>query len=134
MVNNIVQELDNSRVFHRDQDINIKLEGSLAEAVRFIERNQICEVGLWKKFVNVFREQTDGDKGRWIRWRSEFWGKMMRGACFTYSLTKSKELYGVLEQSVKDMLSTANGGRIFGTGGFSYYPAGRRPQRWRLPH
>ena len=115
MVNNIVQELDNSRVFHRDQDINMKLEGSLAEAVRFIERNQICEVGLWKKFVNVFREQTDGDKGRWIRWRSEFWGKMMRGASMVLAYTKDEDMYRIVEASVKDMLTAQEpSGRISG--------------------
>ena len=115
MVNNIVQELDNSRVFHRDQDINIKLEGSLAEAVRFIERNQICEVGLWKKFVNVFREQTDGDKDRWIRWRSEFWGKMMRGASMVLAYTKDEDMYRIVEASVKDMLTAQEpSGRISG--------------------
>ena len=37
---------------------------------------------------------------------------MMRGACFTYSYSKDARLYKILENSVKDMLSTAKGGRI----------------------
>lgn len=53
---------------------------------------------MWK----IFFEQFDGlypdyaDMG----WRGEYWGKMMRGACFTYRYTKKPELYKVLETAV----------------------------------
>ncbi|MBQ9112250.1 MAG: glycoside hydrolase family 127 protein [Clostridia bacterium] len=115
MVNNVIKELDNARVLRRDADISMKFERSLADAVRFIERNQICEVGLWQKFVNVFKAQQDGEKGRWLRWRSEFWGKMMRGASMVLAYTKDEDMYRIVESSVRDMLSAQEAsGRISG--------------------
>ena len=59
MVEKLVKEIDNARVMSKNSDIRAKYEGTLAEAVRFIERNQICEVGLWQKFVEVFKKQED---------------------------------------------------------------------------
>lgn len=35
-----------------------KFKGLLEQAVRFIERNQICEVGLWQKFVEQYRTKV----------------------------------------------------------------------------
>ena len=85
MIEKVVKEIDNARVMIRDAEIVKKYRGTLSSAVRFIERNQICEVGLWKKFVDVFRIQKDATYPApmtpWSSWRSEYWGKMMRGAC-----------------------------------------------------
>ncbi len=115
MVCNKIEELANSRVMTKQNELNMKLEGSLAYAVRFVERNQICEVGLWQKFVNVFRLQQDADDGRWLKWRSEFWGKMMRGACMVINYTKNDDMYRIVEASVRDILTTQeNNGRISG--------------------
>lgn len=115
MVNNVIKELDNARVLHHDIDIRMKLEGSLAQSVRFLERNQICEVGLWQKFANVFRLREDGKKLPWVSWRSEFWGKMMRGASMVLQYTKDEKMYVILENSIRDILTTEDEhGRISG--------------------
>ena len=105
MVNYVIPEIENARVLNRDAEIRMKLEGSLAESVRFLERNQICEVGLWQKFVNVFRNHADGSGNIWISWRSEFWGKMMRGASMVVKYTKDKGMYDILEGTVRDILT-----------------------------
>ena len=115
MVNYVIPEIENARVLNRDAEIRMKLEGSLAESVRFLERNQICEVGLWQKFVNVFRNHADGSGNIWISWRSEFWGKMMRGASMVVRYTKNEGMYKILEGSVRDILTAEDGlGRISG--------------------
>lgn len=115
MVNNVIKEIDNPRVFDRESDIRMKLEGSLAESVHFVERNQICEVGLWQKFVKVFRDHADGAGNIWISWRSEFWGKMMRGASMVLKYTHDDGMYKILEASVRDILTAEDElGRISG--------------------
>ena len=78
-------------------------DGILDKTIRFIEDFQLKNPVLWKRFVNQFREQTDGDDAGW---RGEYWGKMMRGACFTYSYTRDKELYDILTETVRDMISS----------------------------
>ena len=41
------------------------------------------------------------------------WGKMLRGASFVYSYSKNEELYSLLEDTVRDMLSVQeSSGRI----------------------
>ncbi len=115
MVTYLIKELDTARTLLPDADIRMKLEGSLAESVRFVERNQICEVGLWQKFVNVFRNHADGSGNIWISWRSEFWGKMMRGASMVVKYTKDKGMYDILEGTVRDILTAEDElGRISG--------------------
>lgn len=69
---------------------------------RFIEKEQLLDESLWKKFVQVFKDHSDiQDDG----WRSEYWGKMMRGACMTYSYTQNEKLYSVLHSAVEQLLS-----------------------------
>ncbi len=115
MVNYVIPEIEGIRTFNRDADIRMKLFGTLAESVRFLERNQICEVGLWQKFVNVFRNHADGTGNIWISWRSEFWGKMMRGASMVLAYTKDDGMYRILEDSIRDILTAEDElGRISG--------------------
>lgn len=84
-------------------------EGRVFDALKFVEDKQLCDPVLWALFVDQFRFHTDSDKC----WRGEYWGKMMRGACFTYAYTKNQALYDVLEYSVLDMLSVQEeSGRI----------------------
>ncbi len=86
--------------------------GFIDEAFSFVENKQLLSRDVWARFVHQYKmEDADADGG----WRGEFWGKMMRGACFVYSYTNNAELYSVLEESVKDMISAARkneGGRI----------------------
>lgn len=84
--------------------------GEYDKANRFVERQQLLNETLWKTFVEMYRIRPDDpDKG----WRGEYWGKMMRGACWTYQYTQNPELYKTLKASVLDLLSTADAdGRI----------------------
>jgi len=89
---------------------HLALQGRLAETLRFIQGHQLTDAAQWKKFVSQFRTQTDStDDG----WRGEYWGKMMRGACFVYSCTRDEELYETLTATVRDLLTTEDSwGRI----------------------
>ena len=83
--------------------------GAVQDAFAFAERAQLLDAKLWKRFVRQFKEKADDDGG----WRGEYWGKMMRGACFVYAYTKNPELYRILESTVRDMLGAQeHSGRI----------------------
>ena len=88
-----------------------KYAGAIADSIGYIEREQLMDPALWALFVEQFRigNVDDWDLG----WRSEYWGKMMRGACFTYAYTQNEALYKVLEDTVRDILTTQDAyGRI----------------------
>lgn len=86
--------------------------GRLDETIRFIERIQLKDAGLWKIFVDQFRGTPDDhDNG----WRCEYWGKMMRGGCFTYAYTQDAELYDILTDTVRDLLTAQDGLGRFST-------------------
>lgn len=112
---NKIAEIKSLRRLLRDQNACLETEGVLSEAVRFIERNQILEVGQWKQFVEVFRRADDGKGVMWTSWRGEFWGKMMRGAAMTVAHTRDCQMYRVLEASVREILTVQDDlGRISG--------------------
>ena len=77
--------------------------GALMDSIRYIEKIQLLDADLWRLFVNQFRQGSvdDSDRG----WRCEYWGKMMRGGCFTYQTTRDAALYQALEATVRDMLT-----------------------------
>ena len=102
---NIVNELDGMRTFTR-VPFRGMLTDTVAKAVDFIEKNQVMDTELWKKFVEIFRRREDHLGKPWTTWRSEFWGKMMRGASMVLTITGSDELYAVLEETVRDILTT----------------------------
>ena len=88
-----------------------KYTGAIIDTIDYIEREQLMDPALWALFVEQFRigNVDDHDLG----WRSEYWGKMMRGACFTYAYTQNEALYKVLEDTVRDLLTTQDAyGRI----------------------
>lgn len=106
---------------------SISLKGNLDYAVRFIEDYQLMKPELWAEFVQQFRntpvKADDADDG----WRGEYWGKMMRGACFTYQYTKNQRLYEILCDTVRDMMTTADeNGRI------SSYSVARQYRGWDI--
>ena len=82
----------------------IQLHGTADETVRFLTEKSLCDVALWKKFVQVFRDQEDGYN---LGWRGEYWGKMMRGAAMIYQYSKDRTLYRVLTDTVRDLLTVA---------------------------
>ena len=86
-------------------------EGKPDEMIRFVEGATCMDPSLWALFVAQFRigNTDDRDGG----WRIEYWGKMMRGACFTYAYTQNEDLYQILEDTVRDLLITQDkAGRI----------------------
>ncbi len=96
--------------------------GRAEEAVAFTVREQLGKKELWREFADLFRyEPDDADLG----WRCEFWGKTMRGACLVYRATGDDRLYGIIEESVRDMLSTERA-----DGSFSTYSDERRFSGW----
>ena len=69
---------------------DISFGGEPDRAIRFVERHQLMKPDVWALFVKQFRTHPEpADKG----WRGEYWGKMMRGACWTYKYTKNSVLY-----------------------------------------
>ena len=94
------------------------------KTMRFTEDYQLLKEDLWVDFVNQFRDRIDGpDAG----WRGEYWGKMMRCACFVYSYTKNKKLLEILTATVRDILTTQDErGRI------SSYTVGEEFNGWDI--
>lgn len=82
-----------------------QLSNHARRVVDFLIREQYSDVELWKKFVNQFRIRPDGAD---VGWRGEFWGKAMRGAVMIYEACGDEELYAVLTDSVRDMLTVAD--------------------------
>jgi len=99
-----------------------KYTGRADEAAAFTLRHQLLDAAMWRRFVDVYRENSDAsDEG----WRNEFWGKTMRGGCLTYRYTGSQALYSALKQSVEDMLTAARS-----DGSFSTYPDNDNLKGW----
>lgn len=90
--------------FFSDYDNIYSYTGFINDVFLFIEKEQLLKPSLWRRFVQQFREDADYESG----WRGEFWGKMMRGACFVYSYTRNDELYDILTQTVSDMINSAD--------------------------
>ncbi len=88
--------------FWADEGKSCQFPGMFDGYVKYIEEFQLLRTDLWKRFVQQFKEDADYEAG----WRGEYWGKMMRGACFVYSYSKNPRLYQVLTDTVKDMLTT----------------------------
>ena len=95
---------------YRLQDGLYSYAGEMARSIEYIKCEQLKDRKLWKKFVEQFRIRSDAkDAG----WSGEFWGKMMRGASVVYAYDKDEQLYLVLEETVRDMLSVQEpSGRI----------------------
>ncbi|MBQ8510269.1 MAG: glycoside hydrolase family 127 protein [Clostridia bacterium] len=88
-----------------DMSAVCEFKGNLDKAIRFIEDFQLLDAEHWARFVEQFIVHSDDGNGGW---RGEYWGKMMRGAAFTYSYTKNPTLYKVLTQTVEDMMKAAD--------------------------
>lgn len=98
----------------------IKYDGIFNNLFHYIEDIQLLRTDLWCRFVQQFKEDADYEGG----WRGEFWGKMMRGACFVYSYTQNPQLYTVLHETILDILSAQEeNGRISSYGIFHEFEA-----------
>ncbi len=84
--------------------------GEYDKANKFVERHQLLNETLWEMFIEMYAVRPDDvDRG----WRGEYWGKMMRGACWTYKYTQNPKLYEMLKKAVIGLLDTADDlGRI----------------------
>ena len=102
---------------------NAHFTGVFDSAVRYILENQLLDRELWARFVRQYTYAADRDGG----WKCEYWGKMMRGACFICSYTMDAELYAVLEETVRDMLNAQDA-----LGRFSTYPADAEFRSWDM--
>ena len=90
-------------VLRRLDGAKFSLLGEMGRSVDFIKKEQVKDRALWAKFVHQFRIRDDvKDAG----WRGEYWGKMMRGACVVYTLDQDEELYEILQETVKEILTT----------------------------
>ena len=98
--------------------------GWLDRSLDLITDLQLRSPETWRLFAEQFRIDSDEEDAGW---RCEYWGKMMRGACFVYEYSRDEALYAVLQQSVLDLLETQDQwGRI------STYPVDREFDGWDL--
>lgn len=94
--------------------------GEANDDIYFLQNEHLKNKEMWKMFVLQYKTYLDTPanekkgNGKWFGgWRGEYWGKMLRGAVFIYNYTQDSELYGILEETVRDILSTQdNYGRI----------------------
>lgn len=79
-----------------------KFTGCLDRTASLITDMQLRDADTWRLFVEQFRIHADSlDAG----WRGEYWGKLMRSACFVYAYSRDEALYSTLKATVLDMLS-----------------------------
>ena len=120
MNNNILQVCPQNSAYKYRPDTDVlfkmpsgsfKYSGIIDSTIKFIENFQLIQPETWALFVRQFKGSYPDDM--WLTWKGEYWGKMMRGACFTYEYTKNDVLYKVLEETVKDLMKTQDAfGRI----------------------
>lgn len=95
------KRVDTDRLF-TDTGAECAFTGILDKTIRFVEDFQLLDSDNWARFVNQFKVRTDSENNGW---RGEYWGKMMRGAAFTYAYTRDEKLYKALCDTVEDMLT-----------------------------
>ncbi len=107
-----------------DFDANYNWTGNADDLIRFVERIQLKDVHLWRTVVRQFSFPSDSpDNG----WRGEFFGKLMRGACFVWLYTRDEELHRILTDAVERLLATQDElGRI------STYEVAREFNGWDM--
>ena len=88
--------------FFIDYENDFAFNGITHETMKFVEENQLLDSDAWALFVRQYANKGDKEGG----WRGEYWGKMMRGACFVYSYTKNAALMDTLKKAVCDLLET----------------------------
>ena len=96
-------------MFWAGKENRYQFHGIIDRSVRYITDIQLLREDLWIRFAQQFKEDADYDAG----WRGEYWGKMMRGASLVYSYSHNEQLYQVLTNTVKDILTAQDAvGRI----------------------
>lgn len=98
--------------------------GYFDETAKLIQDEYLCNAETWEMFVEQYRGTPDDAN---LGWKCEFWGKMMRGACFTYEYTQDEKLYNALTATVEDMLTAQDA-----DGRFSTYSVEKEFDAWDL--
>ena len=75
--------------------------GDFDYALRFVTEHQSKDADLLKDFEDAFIEHLDNDGG----FRGEYWGKTMRSAVLSYRYTLDEELYAIMENSTRRLLT-----------------------------
>ena len=81
----------------------IRAKGIMDDAVRFVIDHQLKDRKTWKLYIDVFTSRVDSADERW---RGEYFGKQMRGACYAYMYTQDEELYEILTWAAGELLNT----------------------------
>lgn len=88
----------------------IQAKGIMDDAVRFVIDHQLKDRKTWKLYIDVFTSRVDSADERW---RGEYFGKQMRGACYAYMYTHDEELYDILTWAAEEIIKTQDDlGRI----------------------
>ena len=100
----------------------VRLHGVMGERLEQILRNRLLKINF-RHLVDPFRfrNETDG------KWRCEFWGKIVISAADTYVLLPDPELKRILQDTVRDMLSTQTP-----DGNISSYPVEKQLSSWDI--
>ncbi|MGN1346110.1 MAG: beta-L-arabinofuranosidase domain-containing protein [Eubacteriales bacterium] len=117
--------MDNKTDVRFAAGIRYRCNDALSGELDKLTRIQLYDTRAWAKFVNLFKHPgvDDHDRG----WRGEYWGKMMRGACFTYAVTGDDHLYSVIEETCRDMLTAQDE-----LGRFSTYSVEKEFDGWDI--
>lgn len=81
----------------------IKVDGIMDYAVRFVIEDQLKDRATWRSYIDVFSTREDASDERW---RGEYFGKQMRGACYAYMYTNDQDLYDILTWASEELLKT----------------------------
>ncbi|NLN04894.1 MAG: hypothetical protein GX166_08785 [Clostridiaceae bacterium] len=85
-------------VFYELPAGSVKIDGLFEDKINIIVENTLKKLN-YEKLVDFFRLTLNQFA------TGEFWGKTVRAGCLLYKFTQDKELFGILEETVNDMLS-----------------------------
>ncbi len=111
-------------MMNRITGVEIKTNGIMDNAVNFVINNQLKRRVSWQKAVEVYGTREDVLDGFW---RGEYFGKQMRGAALVCEYTKDQELYEILTDTVKALLTKQDE-----LGRFSTYTADDEFRGWDM--
>lgn len=101
---------------------SVRLKGILGKSLQKTTENRLKKID-YKLLTDAFRNKQDAD----LKWRGEFWGKIVRSAILAWSGCKDPELKKLIDETVKELLSTQTP-----EGCISSYPENIQLQGWDL--
>lgn len=99
----------------------LALKGEMGKAIALCTKNFLKTLD-WSALVVPFRERYETTS-----WRSEFWGKMLRGAILVAYTTQDAELKKIIKDTIYDMISTQDK-----NGCISTVAADKQPGTWDM--